>query len=208
MNGNTGNTYEYEHGGKKPIADLVEPNVWVYGCSVDPTSGNLAVASANWLSGVSWVAVYKNAGGTPQIYVDSEIINYEFCAYDNKGNLFVDGTGRSDFEFAELPKGGSTFKNITLNQSIQWGGQVQWDGRHIVVGADDTTPAVAYRFAIKGRKGREVGSTTLSNSVSVPQFWIQGSIIIGPDASANDVGLWKYPGGGAPIRTIAGVHDP
>jgi hypothetical protein len=209
MNGNNGNTYEYKHGGKKPIADLIEPYLWVYGCSVDPTSGNLAVASVNWISAASWVAVYQHASGTPQIYVDPAIINYEFCGYDNKGDLFVDGTGQSGHvEFAELPKGSGTFKNITLNQSIEWGGQVQWDGRHIVVGADDTAPAVAYQFAIKGRKGKEVGSTTLSNSVSVPQFWIQGSIIIGPDASANNVGLWKYPGGGAPMRTITGVHDP
>jgi hypothetical protein len=209
MNGNNGNTYEYEHGGKKPVADLIEPYLWVYGCSVDPTTGNLAVASVNWLSAASWVAVYKHATGTPQIYQDPAIINYEFCGYDNKGNLFVDGTGQSGrFEFAKLPKGSDAFKNITLNQSIGWGGQVQWDGSRIVVGADSAAPAVAYQFVINGRKGKEVGSTTLSGSVSVPQFWVQGAVIIGPEAGANEVGLWKYPGGGAPIKTIARVHDP
>ena len=62
MNGNNGNTYEYEHGGKKLIADLVEPYLWVYGCSVDPTTGNLAVASVNLLSAASWVAVYVCEG--------------------------------------------------------------------------------------------------------------------------------------------------
>ena len=209
MNGNNGNTYEYKHGSKKPIADLIEPYLWVYGCSVDPTTGNLAVASVNWLSAASWVAVYKHATGTPQNYEDRAIINYEFCGYDDKGNLFVDGTGQSGrFEFAELPKGSDTFKNISLNQSIEWGGQVQWDGRHIVVGADDTAPAVAYQFMLKGSRVKEVGSTTLFDSVSVPQFWIQGAVIIGPDAGADEVGLWKYPSGGAPIKTITGVHDP
>ena len=208
MNGNNGNTYEYEHGGKKPVADLVEPYLWVYGCSVDPTTGNLAVASVNWLSAASWVAVYSHAKGTPQNYEDPAIINYVFCGYDDKGNLFVDGTGQSGrFVFAELPKGSGTFTNITLNQSIEWGGQVQWDGKHIVVGAADITPAAAYRFAINGSRGKEIGSTTLAGSASVPQFWIQGKVIIGPEAGADELGLWNYPSG-SPIKTITGVHDP
>lgn len=209
MDGNYGNTYEYAHGGTKPIEDLVEYYVWVYGCSVDPVTGNLAVASVNWLSAASYVAIYQNAKGTPQTYNDPAIVNYVFCGYDNKGNLFVDGTGRSgDFEFAELPKGSSTFTNIGVNQTIEWGGEVQWDGKHVAIGADDVSPAVAYQFAIKGSLGKEVGRTTLGSSGAVAQFWIQGNVIIGPEASADEVGLWKYPAGGAPIKTIAGVHDP
>jgi hypothetical protein len=209
MDGNYGDTYEYAHGGKKPIADLVEYYLWVYGCSVDPTTGNLAVASVNWLSAPSYVAIYKKARGTPEFYEDPAIINYSFCGYDRKGNLFVDGTGRSgDFEFAELPKGSGTFTNIALNQHIDWGGQVQWDGKHIAVGADDVSPAVIYQFAINGSAGTEIGSTTLGSSASVPQFWIQGKYVIGPEQSNNEVGIWKYPAGGAPIKTITGVHDP
>ncbi len=209
MEGNYGDTYEYAHGGKKPIADLIEYYVWVYGCSVDPMTGNLAVASVNWLSAASYVAIYKKAKGSPQSYEDPAIINYVFCGYDNKGNLFVDGTGRSgDFEFAELPKGSSTFTNITLDQSIAWGGQVQWDGKHIAVGTDDASPAMIYQFAIHGSTGTEVGSTTLGGSEAVPQFWIQGKDVIGPEASSNEVGIWRYPAGGVPIKTITGVHDP
>ncbi len=209
MDGDYGHTYEYRHGETKPVADLVEYYLWVYGCSVDPTSGKLAVASVNWLSAPSWVAIYEHAKGTPKIYEDPAIINYVFCGYDSKGNLFVDGTGQSGkFVFAELPKGSSTFTNIALNQSITWGGQVQWDGRHIVVGADALSPTVAYRFAINGNEGREVGSTTLGESVAVPQFWISGDVIVGPQASAGSVGLWKYPAGGAPIKVITGLRDP
>jgi len=209
MNGNYGNTYEYAHAGKKPLQDLVEPYVWVYGCSVDPTTGDLAVASVNWLSAASYVAIYAHAAGAPQLYEISTIINYEFCGYDDNGNLFVDGTGRSgSFAFAELPKGGAALKNVSLDQSIEWGGQVQWDGRHIVVGAADASPAVAYQFSIKGNKGVETGSTTLGGSVAVQQFWIAGKMLIGPEASANEIGIWKYPGGGAPIATIVGVRNP
>ncbi len=80
--------------GRNRIADLVEPYLWVYGCSVDPTTGNLAVASVNWLSAASWVAVYSHAKGTPQNYEDPAIINYVFCGYDDKGTCSWTGRGK------------------------------------------------------------------------------------------------------------------
>lgn len=209
MDGNNGNIYEYAHGGKKPIQDLVETYLWAYGCSVDPTTGNLAVASVNWVSAPSYVAIYQHAKGTPQFYEDPAIINYIFCGYDNKGNLFVDGTGQSGhFVFAELPNGSGTFTNITLNQSIDWGGQVQWDGKRVAVGAATVSPSVIYQFAISGSGGTEVGSTTLAGSGAVGQFWIQGKKVIGPQGSDDEIGIWNYPAGGSPIKTITSVHDP
>ena len=36
---------EYAHGGKKPIEDLSDPPYLPFGCSVDPPTGNLAVAN-------------------------------------------------------------------------------------------------------------------------------------------------------------------
>ncbi len=37
--------YEYAHGGTKPIHTLKDPGYEPYGCAVDPTTGNLAVAN-------------------------------------------------------------------------------------------------------------------------------------------------------------------
>jgi hypothetical protein len=56
-----GRVYEYAHGGTKRINDIDSP-VGAFGCSVDPTSGNLAI------SGGDGVAIYKHASGTPTVY--------------------------------------------------------------------------------------------------------------------------------------------
>lgn len=37
--------YEYAHGGTKPIHTLKDPEYQPYGCAVDPTTGDLAVAN-------------------------------------------------------------------------------------------------------------------------------------------------------------------
>src|SRR5271165_5176168 len=81
--------YEYAHGKTKPIRVLQEPGVWPDGCSSDPTTGDLAVSAWNWASGVSGVNVYRKAHGVPSYYEDSAIIDYAFCGYDDKGNLFI-----------------------------------------------------------------------------------------------------------------------
>ena len=74
------------------------------GCGVDPTTGDLAVASINLDSLASWVEVYQGATGDPKDYYDNEIINYTFVSYDDKGNLFVDGSGPGYVEFASCPR--------------------------------------------------------------------------------------------------------
>jgi hypothetical protein len=207
MVGNFGHTYEYAHGGTAPIADFEEFSVWVWGCAVDPDTGDLAVASINWLSNPSFVAVYSNGSSVPKTYEDPDIVNYEFCGYDEDGNLFVDGTGSGgEFVFAELPRESNVFTNITLKQYIAHGGQVQWDGRSLAIGTNGTSPEVVYRLAIHGEQGRSIHIARLQGSSPVMQFWIQGHNIIGPEQSANAVGIWKYPSG-ALIRTIKHVEQ-
>src|SRR5579871_6367789 len=46
----TNDIVEYAHGGTVPIATLTDPNNAPEGCSVDPTTGDLAVANAQTLS--------------------------------------------------------------------------------------------------------------------------------------------------------------
>lgn len=48
-------------------------------------------------------------------------------AYDNAGNLFVDGLyGNGYFRMAELPKGSSAFTTLSLNARV-FAGAIQWD---------------------------------------------------------------------------------
>lgn len=211
-NGFGADIVEYAHGGKSPKATLSDAGEFPSGCGVDPKTGNLAIA--NYCSGTSSctgqgdVAIYLGATGNPTQYTDPDISDVYFCGYDAKGDLFLDGTHNSAFAFAELPFGRHTFKKITLNQTFQIPGNVQWEGAHVAVGDDGTS--VIYEFTVSGKSGTEVGSTPLGGSTYVTQFWIQPPNVIGPNtySSGGDVLFWKYPAGGSPTKTIAGLSKP
>jgi hypothetical protein len=195
---------EYKHGGASPIATLSDPGEYPEGCSVDPTTGNLAVTNFYSTSGNGSVAIYAHASGEPATYSDPSIANFRFCGYDNKGNLFADGASTSsEFAFAELPKGGSGLTNITLQQKIEWPGGVQWDGKYVAVG--DTDAGIIYRT--NGAGGKVKGSTSLGDSNYVNQFWIAGKTVVAPSQDGGDVGLYTYPTGGSPSKTIS-VEEP
>ncbi|HLY03812.1 MAG TPA: hypothetical protein VKR56_15105 [Candidatus Cybelea sp.] len=209
---NTGgdDVVEYAHGGTSPIATLGDPGYFPFGCSIDPTTGNLGVANnfPSSGSGQGNVVIYTHAKGKPKgDYTDPNIEQMLLCGYDDKGNLFVDGlTKASGFAFAELRSGGTTLTNITLNQSIGNPGGVQWDGKHVAVGDQSTN--VVYQFDVSGKKGTKAGSTALSGATEVVQFWIAGSKLIGPDAGEGNVGIWKYPAGGSEVKKITGLAVP
>lgn len=199
---------EYAHGGTSPINTLSDPGYYPLGCSIDPTTGNLAVTnrlSTSFTAGD--VAIYANASGTPTSYTAPNFYYYEFCGYDNRGNLYIDGTTKaSGLEYADLPSGGTSFSDLMLNQSIGFPGGVQWHGTHLAIG--DQSAAVIYQFAIRGNNGTKVGSTPLTGSKDVVQFWIQGKKVIGPDAGLAHVAFYNYPAGGSPTKTITGLGEP
>jgi hypothetical protein len=199
---------EYAHGGTSPINTLNDSGYYPLGCSIDPTSGNLAVTnrlSTSFTSGN--VVIYPNASGTPVTFTAPNFYYYEYCGYDNLGNLYIDGTTKgSALEYAELGSGSSSFSSLTLNQKIGFPGAVQWDGSHLAIG--DQSAAVIYEFSISGSVGTKVGSTPLTGSKDVVQFWIQGKRVVGPDAGLKDVGYYKYPAGGSPTKTITGLGEP
>jgi len=84
--------YEYAHGGSSPIATLSDPG-HAFGCSIDPSTGNLAVANpydpANpYNVAYGSVAIYQGASGSPAMYYPSDF-GIAMCGYDTKGNLYV-----------------------------------------------------------------------------------------------------------------------
>jgi hypothetical protein len=203
------NMLEYAHGGTSPIATLSDPGYYPGGCSVDPTTGNLAVTNYRSTgSGQGNVAIYKHAkDGQPVYYADRDIDTMAFGGYDNVGNLFVDGaTSDSAFAFVELPSSGTSFEKISLSQKIGIAGGVQWDGTDVAVGDRDTN--VIYQFAITGTKGEKVSSTSLIGASDVNQFWIEGPKVIGSDSGAADAMFWNYPAGGSRTKVIDGLHQP
>jgi hypothetical protein len=192
---------EYRHGGKKPIQTLTFPGYAAQLCSTDPTTGNLAVT---WDKGFSqgYVAVYQDAKGTAALYSNGNML-FSFCGYDNMGNLYVDGQygeKQSDFAFAELPKGSGTLKSITLNQSIEFAGPVQWDGRYVAVG--DNEAERIYQFTISGSSGTLEGTMSLGDAQSIEQWWIDGKRVVGSDDIPSTVWYWSYPAGGSATKSI------
>jgi hypothetical protein len=199
--------FEYSHGGTSPIATLKDPREEPGDCAVDSTTGNLAVTNVSSpYSKPGNVVIYKAGIGKPKSYKDSEISYYEFCGYDNRGNLYVDGVKAGAFALAELPSGQTSFTNITVKQHFAYAGAVQWDGSDLAVG--DYESNVIYRFKIDGDTGTKVGTTHLRHAKDPIGFWIAGSKVVGPNDDSANVMVWKYPAGGSPIKTIGGLHDP
>jgi hypothetical protein len=202
--------FEYAHGGTKRLATLTSPIKEPVGCSINPTTGDLAVTSLGFGSSPP-IAIYKNARGEPATYSNSTCYQFYFCGYDNKGNLFADGlTGAAsgDVGLAELAKGKTTIANVAMNQYISWPGGVQWDGQYVAVG-DQNTPVI-YQFEIDKERATEVGMTHMgSGARSVKEFWIQDQTLIAPNTIPGRGGkgskalLYNYPAGGRTIKKIS-----
>jgi hypothetical protein len=209
--------FEYAHGGTTPIKTLSDPSGVPDGCSVDPATGDLAVANGSGLRGAPGnLLVYADASGTPAEYTDSKFSALNFPGYDDRGRLFVDGMNNTNngFILAELAHGGSTLANIALNRRIGFPGDVQWDGKYLAVG-DQSTNEI-YQFTIEGSRGTQKGTTSLHGASDVVQFWIaklgggkvnpRGTRVVGADFGGESFGgqvlYWNYPAGGNPKKAI------
>jgi hypothetical protein len=234
---NTGNVYvtndtsegvhqitEYAHGSTTPLRNIIDYNGRANGCSVDPKTGNLAVADF-WgpTERIGNVEVYPRASGTPTTYSNPNIYYYYYCAYDGEGNLFVDGeTEGSVFGLGELAKRGNTLAFINVDETIYLPGGVQWDGKYLAVGDQVAVKhgftSTIYQFSISGSVAKTVNTMVLTGSSQVSQFWLprvdrgpkhrDATQLIGPNQDGADTLIWDYPDGVNPIKTISGESDP
>ena len=195
--------YEYAHGGTEPLKTLYDNYVdfGPFDCSVDPTTGNLAATD---LDGED-VVIFPKANERPKVYYEDMRYTYMFnCAYDNKGDLFVDDVFNRNHHrkyIGELPRSAKQFTNYLLDRRIAHPGGIQFDGKHIVI--EDLGSLIAYRLRFSGSNAIIVGKTQLNGAGYVDQYSIQGNTLIGPDSNTT-VYLWKYPKGGSPVSSIGG----
>ncbi|HEV3089992.1 MAG TPA: hypothetical protein VGX91_00965 [Candidatus Cybelea sp.] len=194
--GNGGKMFEYAHGGTSPVKSLDDPSFYPSGCSVDPRSGDLAVTN-NSFDGPGSLAIYQRARGKALLHYTPILYDYDFCGYDNKGNLFVDGPG----VLAELTKGGNTFTTINVDNGSP-GGQVQWDGKYITFATSNSS--AIYRVKVSGSVGTVVGVTYLSGvGTQMTSSWTQAATSLVPTGKNSErIGLWKYPAGGKPFALL------
>jgi hypothetical protein len=126
------NVLEFAHGARTPMATLGTPGS-PEACSIDPTTGNLAVTFVG--SGALGVAVFPNASGTPSVYDAPLGSVFWYCGYDDSGNLFIDGQSQfARVAIWELPFHSNNF----LTANIQGGelydvAQLQWDGKNMTI---------------------------------------------------------------------------
>jgi sugar lactone lactonase YvrE len=202
----------YSHGASEPKTVLWDPG-YPMGCSIDPTTQNLAVANYYGPSaGAGNVAIWDDpttsvgSGGPTFVYSNLQFTEPTWCAYDDKGNLFVDGGGYSQrkVSLAELPKGATSFENISVGIDFGWPpGDVQWDGQYITISAGN----VVYELSFSGSTGYVVGSRRL------PLYWsLQGYSVAGAwqksakrtliATAGGSIGFFRYPTGRGPTKTL------
>ncbi len=197
----------YAHGSAEPKAILNAPYS-ATGCSVDSSSERLAATTYDQNIVVVFPYTPKRGWRFAKTFSDAGMQTVSFCAYDRVGDLFVDGQdSNNNFVLAELPEGGDTFSPIRLDKSISKAGSMQWDGKYLAIadfGKTIDSAAVIYRFALSGRSGKKVSTTKLDLSHALAQFWIQGGTVIGPTSydSARDIGFWRFPSGGHPLKSF------
>jgi hypothetical protein len=88
--------------------------------------------------------------GVTRAHLVGNIYQYGWCAYDQKGNLYVDGSSDppdDNQEFAELPSGKRKLTTVTLNGDLKGYDWLQWDGKYITL---SSATAELYQYAIKG----------------------------------------------------------
>ena len=204
---------EYAHGATKSEATLSDAGSGSpLGCSVDPTTGNLAVTNLGTPSGGGNLSIYTGAKGSAQKFQDSDLTYFYFCAYDDEGNLFVDGLNSSyGFVLAELPTGSGKLQTISLNGTIDFPGGVAWDGSYVAVGDQyyqGMHTSAIYQVSVSGSAGTVEGTTTLTDACDVLQFAIATKTVVAPDDCSSSAGYYDYPAGGSPTKTVSGLTYP
>jgi hypothetical protein len=157
------------------------------------------------------VAIFRHSKGTPKWYRDPDIYTYGLCGYDDRGNLFVDGSGSGNF-IAELPQGGSAFANYALGKRYDVYGGIQWDGQRMTLANPTTRRVFRLRF---GKKSFKVtGSTRIigwqndySGKWPYVQTWIQDGTFIAQSSTLAELGLWSYPAGGKAMNVLGPFKD-
>ena len=195
---------EYAHGSTTPIAAFDLPGNSAAGCSVDPTTANVAVM---FQGSASNVAVFTTPSREPQVY--SAPVDGFSCAYDPSGNLFVGGLdSRAQAALAELPKGASGFSQLTISDTIAGAGQVQWYGKYLSYSSTFGGEPFIYRLNISGTSAELVKTTHLTSERWLFYPWIYQGKILAPYAPhrpyARALGVWDYPKGGKVVNKFTG----
>jgi hypothetical protein len=203
---------EYAYGKTTPSQTLSDSGYEPFGCSVDPTTGDLAVA--NFDSGT--VSIYTGAAGTPEVYSVSNDPIDEYVAYDNSGDLYVAGRNSSSvYQLAEAVSGSTTFNTVNVTGgSIAFPGQIQWGGTYLLLGDQGSGYGSSVNQAtVSGGTATITKNIPLSGSSDVVGGYKRGdgpsgtATYAGPDYGLNAGYTYAFPAG-SQMSSFAGSDEP
>lgn len=212
---------EFAHGDTKPLKSVRDDYGKPIGCSVDPKTGNIAVANFSGRSGGSGGIDVLKGGlrGTQTYYTDPSAYYMWPPGYDLNGNIFVEGQNASSTAnvLLELPSGRSSFTTIG-GVTIGFPAAVQrW--KHFMAVADQgylggNTDAI-YTVDISGSRASIVKTTQLTdrcypreNYFDAVQPFIGGlnkkhnTVVAGNIECTNRMDFFEFPDGAYPDRWL------
>ena len=194
--GSNGAIRIYSHGSTY-TQDILAFDGYPGSCSVDAGTGNLAVTN-NAASGSGDIGIYQNAEGSPTYYTATNMTHYISCAYDDQGNLFVDGNNGSSQVLDEMPQGSTDLVAVSLGKALKGAfGRLQWQGSYLAMGLGATN--TIYHIKVSGSTGAITGKT---RAAQVQSWWIQGDTLLSTYGNrSSKIAFWKYPKGGKPYVT-------
>ena len=225
-NTNGSSMIEYAHGGSAPIVTLEAAGA-PWGCSIDPTTGDLAITTWTYGYGSSSVEVWKDAKRDPRSYSSYGCPEMWSPGYDAHGNLYVECQfGPPPGYVWELPHGGSKLKKISVDRLIGAAGGIMWDGRYLALtvqpnGGPNSTTQI-YQAAEKASGDLTVVHRTylkdtcwlhsdivmliqpfIVGKKNTPSNQTQGDVLVGGNHPCkNRFDFWKYPSGGDPTSEL------
>lgn len=202
---NTGgeNVLEYAYGASSPKATYLDAGEFPVECSIDPKTGNLAIAdifspttglgAATICTKPTHCKTYVQPGGLLEAYS---------IAYVGNGDLYVGGQGSSGFQMVYLPAGGSVWKTVS---SGAVSGTMQWDGKYLAVAQAQTSgSSFIYRCEALGTKlacdDRRVKLLEWNGAAFFIKYGDRG--VVGVSNSTGAVLTWRYPAGGEPTKSM------
>ena len=188
-----------------------DPSWEPIGCSVDVTTGNLAVCNVRINQDLGSVVIYDGAKGKGHYYQDFSVINFWYCAYDGHGNLFADTTNyNSDYaNVVELPKGRAKMHLVKLNPAITGlpTPPLFWDGKYLAIAEPNVN--VIFQYKVNGNTATRVNSITLDDADKVTgPFWVESDgsaqTLYAPTSkgSVESIGVYRYPSGRKRVATL------
>lgn len=199
----------FKHGGSQPFKTYQTRGALV-GCSVD-RSGDLAVTTGD-------VCVFKAGSQNESCYPPpQQCYDIRAPAYDNVGNIFVEGEGG----ICALLAGALSMTVLSYKSPIRYPAAPVWDGKYVVLN-DDGNLEELERVKLSGPTTlTEVSATTLTDDcynddTGMEQPFIvgkkntpvndeEGTVVLGGNdwcsyAGYGKMDLWKYPKGGMPFK--------